>query len=93
MAYSDGFTKAEVTINRGAIDALCSEKATSLLLSGVIKFDGDFLKGDLIRILSDKGESVGIGKASYNLQKAEEHRNDKKYKPLIHYDYLYLFPQ
>ncbi len=93
MAYSDGFAKAEVTINRGALEALFSEKATSLLLPGVINFDGDFLKGDLIRILNDKGEAIGIGRASYNLQKAEEHRNDKKYRPLIHYDYLYLFPR
>ncbi len=92
MAYSDGFTKAEVTINRGAFDALCSEKATSLLLPGIIRIDGDFLKGDLIRILSENGEPVGIGKAAYSRQKAEEHRKDKKYKPLIHYDYLHLFP-
>jgi len=91
MAYSDGFAKAEVTINEGAYEALCSEKATSLLLPGVIGMDGDFLKGDLIRILNEEGEPVGIGKASYSRTKAEEHKNDKKYKPLIHYDYLYLY--
>ncbi len=92
MAYSEGFTKAEVTINKGAFDALCSEKATSLLLPGIIGIDGDFLKGDLIRILSENGEFVGIGKAAYSRQKAEERSKDKKYKPLIHYDYLHLFP-
>ncbi len=91
MAYSDGFAKAEVTINIGAYEALCSEKATSLLLPGVIDFNGDFLKGDLLRILNEKGDAIGIGKASYSRQKAEEHKKDKKYKPLIHYDYLYLY--
>ena len=91
MAYSDGFAKAEVTINKGACDALASEKATSLLLPGVVKMDGDFLKGDLLRILNEKGDAIGIGKASYSRQKAEEHKQDKKYKPLIHYDYLYLY--
>ncbi len=91
MAYSDGFAKAEVTINKGAFAALTSEKATSLLLPGVIGFNGDFLKGDLLRILNEKGDTVGIGKASYSRQKAEEHKKDKKYKPLIHYDYLYLY--
>jgi glutamate 5-kinase len=91
MAYSDGFAKAEVTINKGAYEALCSKKATSLLLPGVVKMDGDFLKGDLIRILDEKGSPVGIGKASYSRQKAEEHKKDKRYKPLIHYDYLYLY--
>ena len=90
IAYSDGFAKAEVTINKGAYDALMSPKATSLLLPGVISFDGDFLKGDLLRILDENGNPIGIGKASYSRQKAEEHKNDKRYKPLIHYDYLYL---
>jgi glutamate 5-kinase len=91
IAYSDGFAKAEVVINAGACSALLSDKATSLLLPGVVRIDGDFLKGDLLRILDEAGNPVGIGKASYGRQKAEEHIKDKRYKPLIHYDYLYLY--
>jgi glutamate 5-kinase len=34
---------------------------------------------------------VGIGRAQYDSDKAEKHRFEKKYKPLIHYDYLYLY--
>ena len=92
MAYSEGFAKAEVTVNKGAYEALSSQKATSLLLAGVVGIKGDFFRGDLIRILTEDGTTVGIGKASYSREKAEEHRHDKKYKPLVHYDYLYLFP-
>ncbi|NPA36633.1 MAG: glutamate 5-kinase [Chlorobi bacterium] len=91
IAYSDGFAKAEVVINRGAKAALTSDKATSLLLPGVVKLKGEFYKGDLLKIIDEEGNPVGIGKASYSRQKAEEHKKDKKYKPLIHYDYLYLY--
>ncbi|TLX77600.1 glutamate 5-kinase [Labilibacter sediminis] len=91
MAYSESFTNAEVHINQGAYDALNSNKATSLLLAGVIKIIGEFKKGDLLKIISEDGETVGIGKAKYDRLKAEEHMSDEKYQPLIHYDYLYLF--
>ncbi len=93
IAFSAGFAKAEVCINKGAMQALCSAKATSLLLAGVISFTGDFEKGDLIKVVNEKKETIGIGKASYSINKANKHWHDSKYKPLVHYDYLYLFPE
>ncbi|MBS2096958.1 glutamate 5-kinase [Carboxylicivirga linearis] len=93
MAYSDGFAKAEVKINEGACNALYAPKANSLLLAGVVSFNGSFKKGDLLRIKNEQNETIGIGKAAYDIKKAEEHLNDKKYKPLVHYDYLYLYPE
>jgi len=93
MAYSEGFTTAEVKINKGAFEALYSPKANSLLLAGVTSFKGTFKKGDLLRIKDEKNQTIGIGKAAYDRTKAEEHLNDKRYKPLVHYDYLYLYPE
>ena len=93
IAYSEGFTKAEVEINIGALQALCSPKATSLLLAGVTNLKGDFEKGDLVKICNEKQQVIGIGKASYGKDKAQKHWKDSKYKPLVHYDYLYLFPE
>ena len=91
MAYSESFANAEVHINKGAFDALHSPKATSLLLAGVVKMNGDFKKGDLLKVIAENGKVIGIGKAKYDRSKADEHLSDKKYQPLIHYDYLYLF--
>ncbi|WP_439181684.1 glutamate 5-kinase [Carboxylicivirga taeanensis] len=93
IAYSEGFAKAEVCVNSGAIQALCSSKATSLLLAGVVRFNGDFEKGDLIKIINEQQQTIGIGKASYSIAKANKHWHDSKYKPLVHYDYLYVFPE
>lgn len=92
MACSADFTRFEVHINKGAGDALFSRKATSLLLSGVTRLSGDFCKGDLLRIIDHENNLIGIGKAQYDRKKADEHLEDKKYQPLVHYDYLYLFP-
>ncbi len=91
IAYSESFAQAKIHINQGACEALHSPRATSLLLAGVIKMQGDFKKGDLLKIVSDKGEAIGIGRAKYDRSKADEHISDEKYQPLIHYDYLYLF--
>lgn len=91
MAYSAGFTIAEVTINKGARDALFSSRATSLLLAGITSFSGNFKKGDLLRIIDHEEKLIGIGKAQYDSKKAEDHLSDKKFKPLVHYDYLFLF--
>jgi len=92
MACSADFTRFEAHINKGAGAALFSRKATSLLLSGITKLSGEFCKGDLLRIIDHEGHLIGIGKAQYDRKKAEEHLTDKKYQPLVHYDYLYLFP-
>jgi len=91
IAWSADFTSFEVQINQGATAALHSPRATSLLLAGVIRMQGEFQKGDLLRILDHNGKLLGIGRAQYDYRKALEHLHDKKYKPLVHYDYLHLF--
>ncbi len=90
IAYSDGFAKGQVVINKGAIEALNSEKAVSLLPIGIIKIESDFKKGDLIKILDESGEIIGVGKASYNSEKIDAEKLSDKQKPVVHYDYLYL---
>lgn len=90
IGYSDGFAKGQVVINQGAIKALDSEKAVSLLPIGITKIIHDFKKGDLIKILDDSGKTVGVGKAGYGSDKIELERKSAKQKPIVHYDYLYL---
>jgi glutamate 5-kinase len=92
MAYADGFAKAEVVINKGARAALTGPKARSLLLAGVISLNDDFKKGDLLRIKDENGQLLGIGRAQYDRAVAQRHLNDERYRPLIHYDYLFIYP-
>lgn len=90
IAFSETFAKGEVYINEGAKKALLSENATSLLIVGIIKIEGEFQKGDVIRILDEHETVIGVGKVEYGSKKALEILGKKNQKPLVHYDYLYL---
>ena len=90
LAYSDISTKGEVHINEGARASLTSDKATSLLLIGVTRIIGDFMKGDIVRIVDENGNFIGIGKSQYNAETAIKKIGERDAKPIIHYDYLYL---
>jgi len=90
IAHSDSFAKGEIHINANAVKALSSEKANSLLPVGIIAVKGDFEKDDIVRIIGEKGQAIGVGKVSYDSKKTTELIGEKGNKPVIHYDYLYL---
>ena len=91
LAHSHSFAKGEVIVNDGAKQALLSEKASSLLFIGITKVEGSFKKGDIISIKDQKGILLGLGKSYYDSEKAIEKAGHKNSKPLVHYDYLYLY--
>lgn len=90
IAHSEGFAKGEVHINRGAEEALTGPTATSLLLVGVTRIEGDFEKDDIVRIFNEAGVQLGVGCAGYDSAEARKRIGQRDMKPLIHYDYLYL---
>lgn len=90
IAYSDDFAKGEVVVNKGASDALNSEKAVSLLPRGIIKVNIQFKKDDLIKITDEQGNLIGVGKANYGSDKIESEKLIEKQRPTVHYDYLYM---
>ncbi|MEX2513774.1 MAG: glutamate 5-kinase [Cyclobacteriaceae bacterium] len=90
IAHSENYSKGEVMISDGAKNALLSEKITSLLPIGITGIKGDFLKGDIIKIMDNRGDKIGLGKAEYSAKNALEKMGLSGQKPLIHYDYLYL---
>ncbi|TDO05644.1 glutamate 5-kinase [Sunxiuqinia elliptica] len=90
IAYSDSFAKGELVINQGACEALFSPKATSLLPIGVTKVKGQFKKGDIVKIMDEKGHLIGWGKSQYAAEKVHAKSDSAKQKPVVHYDYLYL---
>ncbi len=90
IAYSDDFAKGEVIVNQGALKALNSEKAVSLLPVGIVKVKSEFKKDDLIKITDENGKVIGVGKASYGSDKIETEKQSGRQKPIVHYDYLYL---
>jgi len=90
IAHSHANAKGKVIINEGAKKSLNSQTAVSLLPVGVIKIEGDFKKGDIIKILDENHNEIGLGQTMYNSTKAESLIGQKYQKPIIHYDHLYL---
>jgi len=91
MAHNKESHQAEIIINEGAVKSLRSkEQITSLLPIGILKIEGEFQKGDLLKIISEKSETIGLGIAQYASEKAEKYISQKGKKALIHYDYLYI---
>lgn len=90
LSHSDTFAKGAVVINDGAKEALLDEKATSLLMVGITRVDGFFRSGDIVRIIDEKGNNIGLGKSQYDSKKAEQNIGEKLSKPFIHYDYMVI---
>lgn len=90
IAHSEPFAKGAVRVNEGAREALGSARATSLLPVGITAVLGEFQKGDIIRLLDEGDKLLGLGIAEYGADKARERLGQKKQRPLVHYDYLYL---
>ena len=91
IAHSDNYSKGEVVINEGAEKALTSGQIVSLLPIGITEIRGEFGKGEIIRIVNDKGHKIGLGRAEFSAKTAADKIGLSHQKPMIHYDYLYLF--
>ncbi|MBN1769475.1 MAG: glutamate 5-kinase [Prolixibacteraceae bacterium] len=91
LAHSDSFAKGIITVNQGAKEALFDMNANSLLLIGVTHIKGFFKKGDIIRIQDEEGNQLGLGKSQYNSDEANELIGKKARRPLIYYDYMFLY--
>jgi glutamate 5-kinase len=90
LLHSETFSKGAVIINRGAREALLGQKASSLLMIGVTAVEGSFKKGDIVMILDEKKNNIGLGKSQYDSNKAVQYIGEKMKKPLIHYNYLVI---
>jgi len=91
LSSADDHAVASVRINEGAEQALRDKaRLTSLLPVGIESLEGDFKRGDVIRIISSTGSVLGCGRAQYDCEEAKAVLGLKGQKPLVHYDYLYL---
>ncbi|MDX2069996.1 MAG: glutamate 5-kinase [Haliscomenobacter sp.] len=91
VAWQNRNFKGSITINQGAVDAI-TNSVCSLLPVGIIEVSGEFEKGDLLAIINEQKETIGIGVAMYNYLIARSNMGKKRAKALIHYDYLYIGP-
>jgi glutamate 5-kinase len=90
LAQSVGREKGIVSVNENVPSLLHSAEALSLLPVGITKVEGDFERGDLIRIVDAQGEDLGIGLAEYDAATARAFVGKHKRPPFIRYEHLYI---
>ena len=90
IAHSEGFAKGRLHLNAGAVEALHSQQAVSILPIGVTEVEGDFERDDIVRIVAPDGAHLGVGRIAFDSETARQLIGRQGAKPLIHYDYLYL---
>jgi glutamate 5-kinase len=92
IAHSEGFARGEIYLNEGARLAIVEgDEASSVLLVGVTRVEGDFEKDDIVKVMDAEGNQLGVGKTQYKSSDARLNIGKKGKKPIIHYDYLYIF--
>ncbi|MEK6478118.1 glutamate 5-kinase [Catalinimonas sp. 4WD22] len=93
LGHAMGYASGNVYVNAGAKRALVdSRQATSLLPIGIVKVEGEFEKNDIVNLKDESGHTFGLGKAQYDAESAKQLMGNQGQRPLVHYDYLYLFP-
>ena len=90
IAHSEGFAKGEVHIDAKAAEAIC-EGNNSVLMVGVTAIKGNFEKDDIVKIYDEKQNQLGVGKTQYSSEDATKLIGKKGKRPIVHYDYMYLF--
>lgn len=63
--------KGTLCVDSGAVDAL-TQRGSSLLAAGLVKVQGEFERGDSVRIVDDAGVEIGRGLSGYT--SADLHR-------------------
>lgn len=92
MAHSTGFAKGTAYIDDRAIDRITGDEAVSLLPVGVTEIEGEWEKDELVNIASaSTRRSIGVGRAAYSSAEAAGYIGRHDCRPLVHYDYLYLY--
>lgn len=70
-------THYTVVVDKGAAKAL-TKNAASLLVMGVLSFEGEFTQGDLVDICNTQGETIARGTSSYHWKDLEYIINEPK---------------
>jgi glutamate 5-kinase len=92
ISHSGGYVQGSLTVNAGALSALTqAQRATSLLPVGITHVGGTFEKNDIVRLHTPEGETFGIGRVRYASTEVAQLLGQRGHKPVVHYDYLYLY--
>jgi len=91
LSFSEAEATATVTVNAGAHERLISSSPVSILPIGITSISGTCQKGDVVRVQTEQGVPLGIGRSEYGSEALKSTIGLRNEKPFIHYDYLVIY--
>ncbi|MGL4364530.1 MAG: glutamate 5-kinase [Bacteroidales bacterium] len=87
---SEPFAKGAIVINN-SLKKILTERVVSILPIGVLDLEGPFEKGDIVKILDQNQQILGVGRITANYKTTKECLGKRNQRALVNYDYLHLF--
>jgi glutamate 5-kinase len=82
-------THGSIMIDDGAVDALV-KRGKSLLAAGILRAEGDFESGDVVRICSSDGFALAHGIVNYDMDRLRGQSPELENNVVVHRDHLVL---
>jgi glutamate 5-kinase len=90
LGFSENLARAAIVVNKCTDEILHADKVISLLPIGIVDIKGEFKTDDLVKILNEVGEELGVGKAEYSSVELKAVMGQKGKKAFLHYDYMFI---
>lgn len=92
IAHGDSLARGSVVVNKCFEDQIFEDKkAMSLLPVGILSATGEFKKGDIVKITTEKGRVIGCGISKSDMESVNNVAGTKGGKAVIHYDDLFIY--
>jgi glutamate 5-kinase len=92
LAHGDSLARGTIVINKCLEDQITEgSKVMSILPVGVISAKGEFKKGDIVKIVTQKGRVIGCGVSKNDTDSINKVAGTKNGKAVIHYDDLFIY--
>jgi len=92
IAHGDSLAEGAIVLNACAVEQLlAADRAMSILPVGVVRAEGVFKKGDLVKIATEDGRVIGCGMVRSDVETVRGMAGVHKGRVVIHYDDLFIY--
>jgi glutamate 5-kinase len=92
IAHGDSLARGSIVVNKCFGDQIFEDKKVmSLLPVGIISATGEFKKGDIVKIATEKGKVIGCGISKSDIESINKMAGTKGGRAIIHYDDMFIY--
>ena len=92
LAHGDSLARGTIVVNKCVEQQIYEDnRVMSILPLGIVSAAGEFIKGDIVKITSEKGKVIGCGISKINKDSVNQSAGIKGGRAVIHYDDLFVY--